>query len=92
MERDGIDRVEIPHGNVDLEYVYSAGANLSPFFTFEDMKDISDLDHLSVGDEIINQEIERNCREPTQLSLNLGNIIFNIGSRCSWTKPQIIEP
>jgi hypothetical protein len=54
LERDGIDRVQIPHGNVDLEYICPAGANPSPIFAFEDVKDIGDLDHLSVGDEIIN--------------------------------------
>ena len=92
LEGDGIDRVKILHRHVDLEGACPAAAAWSPIFAFDDMKDMSDFDHLIVGAEVSGQEVEWNCGEPMPVSISLGNIILKEDARFSRTKRQVIKP
>ena len=89
LEGDGVDRVKILHGNVDLKGVCLAQRVI---FAFDNMKDMGDFNHLTVGAEVSGQGIERHCGEPTPVSIRLGDIILKEDTRFSRTKLQVIKP
>src|ERR1700730_4010812 len=53
LKCDGIRRIQVPNGNVDLERPRTASAVQSAVFSFQNVKDIGDFDLLIIYDEIV---------------------------------------
>lgn len=86
LESDGVLRVKIPHGYVDLDCACPSGPAPRLSFAFDDMKDVGDFDHVIIGNEMSGQGIDRNRNEPAPVSVCLGNIIFKEDARFSRTQ------
>jgi hypothetical protein len=86
LESDGVHRVKIPHGHIDLDCICPDGPAPSMSFAFDDMKDVGDFDHVIIGNEMSGQGMDRNRDEPAPVSVCLGNIIFKEDSGFSRTK------
>lgn len=92
LESDGILRVKIPHGHIDLDGTCPTGVAPNMRFALNDMKDVGDFDHLIIGNEISGQGINWHCDEPATVNIHLGNIILKEGAGFSRTKPQVVKP